>query len=198
MQKMVMQLQKVRQSLQVILNECERKGTDLAPPDPRQFVEEVDITPKLPSKLHAGLTSSKWKERKEVLDDLLTLLNATPRIKEAPEFGELSKALALRVQTDANINCVMVAAQCLEGLAKGLMGGYGRYREVVVPPMLDRLKERKASVTETISAALHAIFETVREPHYLLRSSILNAVVDHISGHLRRRSPRFVQQEPPS
>jgi cytoskeleton-associated protein 5 len=120
----------------------------------------------LPAKLYAGLTSSKWKERKEVLDDLLTLLNATPRIKEAPEFGELSKALALRVQSDANINCVMVAAHCLEGLAKGLMGSYGRYREVVVPPMLDRLKERKVSVTDTISSALHAIFETVREVYY--------------------------------
>ncbi|KAI0302252.1 ARM repeat-containing protein [Russula brevipes] len=135
-------------------------GEDLTPPDPRQLAEEVDITPKLPAKLHASLTSSKWKERKEVLDDLLTLLNSTPRIKEAPEFGELSKALALRVQSDANINCVMVAAQCLEGLAKGLMGSYGRYREIVVPPMLDRLKERKASVTDTIGAALDAIFET--------------------------------------
>ncbi|KAI0256910.1 armadillo-type protein [Lactifluus subvellereus] len=119
---------------------------DLAPPDPRQFVEEVDIRPKLPANLHANLTSSKWKERKEVLDDLLTLLNATPRIKEAPD--------------DANINCVMVAAQCLEGLAKGLMGHFGRYREIVVPPMLERLKERKASVTDTVGASLDAIFET--------------------------------------
>jgi cytoskeleton-associated protein 5 len=150
----------------MICSECERYGTDLAPPDPRQFAEEVDITPNLPAKLYAGLTSSKWKERKEVLDGLLTLLNATPRIKEAPEFGELSKALALRVQSDANINCVMVAAHCLEGLAKGLMRNYGRYREIVVPPMLDRLKERKASVTDTISSALHAIFETVREVYY--------------------------------
>ncbi|KAH9981072.1 armadillo-type protein [Lactifluus volemus] len=133
---------------------------DLAPPDPRQFAEQVDITPKLPANLHAKLTSSKWKERKEVLDDLLTLLNATPRIKEASEFGELCKALALRVQSDANINCVMVAVQCLEGLAKGLMGHFGRYREIVVPSMLERLKERKATVTDTIGASLDAIFET--------------------------------------
>ncbi|KAI9459480.1 armadillo-type protein [Lactarius psammicola] len=133
---------------------------DLAPPDPRQFAEEVDITSKLPANLHTNLTSSKWKERKEVLDDLLTLLNTTPRIKEAAEFGELSKALALRVQSDANINCVMVAAQCLEGLAKGLMGSFARYRETVVPPMLERLKERKATVTDTIGVALDAIFET--------------------------------------
>ncbi|KAI0306375.1 ARM repeat-containing protein [Multifurca ochricompacta] len=133
---------------------------DFAPPDPRQFAEEVDITPKLPANLHTNLTSSKWKERKEVLDDLLTVLNTTHRIKEASEFGELSKALALRVQSDANINCVMVAAQCLEGLAKGLMGNFARYRETVVPPMLERLKERKANVTDTIGATLDAIFET--------------------------------------
>ncbi|KAI0283127.1 ARM repeat-containing protein [Russula aff. rugulosa BPL654] len=153
---------------------------DLAPPSPRQLAEEVDITPNLPAKLYAGLTSSKWKERKEVLDDLLTLLNATPRIKEAPEFGELSKALALRVQSDANINCVMVAAQCLEGLAKGLMGNYGRYREIVVPPMLDRLKERKVSVTDTISSALHAIFE----------STTLTDVIGDILPALSNKNPQ--------
>ncbi|KAH9180770.1 armadillo-type protein [Lactarius sanguifluus] len=128
---------------------AEEEGTDLAPPDPRQFAEEVDITPKLPANLHKNLTSSKWKERKEVLDELLTLLSATPRIKEAAEFGELSKALALRVQSDANINCVM-----------DLREAFARYREIVVPPMLERLKERKAIVTDTIGVALDAIFET--------------------------------------
>jgi cytoskeleton-associated protein 5 len=92
---------------------------------------------------------------------LLTLLNATPRIKEATEFGDMSKSLAARVQSDANINCVMVAAQCLEALAKGLLTSFARYRETVVPPMLERLKERKASVTDIIGAALDAIFSTV-------------------------------------
>ncbi|KAI0064593.1 ARM repeat-containing protein [Artomyces pyxidatus] len=133
---------------------------DLAPPDPRQFAEEVDIVPKLPSGLQTNLTSSKWKERKEALDDLLTLLNATPRIKEASEIGELAKSLATRVQADANINCVMVAAQCMEALAKGMMSSFARYRETVVPPMLERLKERKANVTDTIGAALDAVFQT--------------------------------------
>ena len=67
------------------------------------------------------------------------------------------------MQSDANINCVMVAAQCLEGLAKGLMGRFARYRETVVPPMLERLKERRVTVTDTIGVALDAIFETVSE-----------------------------------
>jgi hypothetical protein len=194
----MLQRKKVRQPFPVYFWQCESQGADLAPPDPRQFAEEVDITPKLPANLYTNLTSSKWKERKEVLDDLLTLLNATPRIKEAAEFGELSKALALRVQSDANINCVTVAAQCLEGLAKGLMGSFGRYREIVVPPMLERLKERKASVTDLIGVALDAIFETVSEVVHPQVPSFLSAVADHTCRHPWQYTARFLQQEPSS
>lgn len=107
------------------------------------------------------LTSSKWKERKEVLDELLTVLSATPRIKEASELGELARSLALRIQSDANINCVMTAAACMEALAKGLMSSFARYREAVVPPMLERMKERKVNVTDSIGTALDAVFSTV-------------------------------------
>jgi cytoskeleton-associated protein 5 len=49
----------------------------------------------------------------------------------------------------------------VEALAKGMMTAFGRYRETVVPLMLERLKERKASVTDTIGAALDAVFHTV-------------------------------------
>ncbi|KZT11388.1 ARM repeat-containing protein [Laetiporus sulphureus 93-53] len=133
---------------------------DKAPPDPRMFAEEVDIVPKLPSNLQASLGSSKWKERKEVLDELLSLVSATPRIKEAAELGDLAKSLATCVHKDANVNCVMAAAGCIEGLAKGLMNAFGRYRESVVPPMLERLKERKATVTDAIGSALDAVFTT--------------------------------------
>jgi hypothetical protein len=126
------------------------------------MAEPVDIVPKLPSSLKAGLASSKWKERKEVLDELLTLVHATPRIKDASELGELARSLAACIQKDANINCVMAAAGCMEGLAKGVMAPFGRYRESVVGPMLERLKERKANVTDSIGAALDAVFSTVR------------------------------------
>ncbi|THH12641.1 hypothetical protein EW146_g7506 [Bondarzewia mesenterica] len=133
---------------------------DLLPPDPRQFAEEIDIVSKLPSNFHANLTSSKWKERKEALDDLLTLLDATLRIKDVSELGELAKSLATRIQADANINCVMSAAQCMESLAKGMSNAFARHRETVVPPMLERLKERKTSVTDSIGVALDAVFNT--------------------------------------
>ncbi|KIJ17379.1 hypothetical protein PAXINDRAFT_74088 [Paxillus involutus ATCC 200175] len=129
---------------------------DIDLPDPRSMAEPVDIVAKFPSKMQANLTSSKWKERKEVLDDLLTLVNATPRIKDAPELGELVRSLATCIQKDANINCVMAAANVMEGLAKGVMHPFGRFREAVVLPMLERLKERKANVTDAIGTALDA------------------------------------------
>ncbi|KAF7363414.1 Microtubule associated protein [Mycena sanguinolenta] len=133
-----------------------------APLDPLAFVDPVDV--KLPPSLHSLLTSSKWKERKEVLDELLTLLTSTPRIKDGPEIGELSKALAGRIQSDANVNCVMTAAACLETLVKAMKGSFARYREIVVAPMLERLKERKANVTDSIGDALDAVFTSTTLP----------------------------------
>lgn len=140
------------------------------------MAEPVDIVPKLPSSLKAGLASSKWKERKEVLDDLLTLVNSTPRIKDASELGDVARSLAVCIQKDANVNCVMVAAGCLEGLAKGMMSPFGRYRESVVGPMLERLKERKANITDAIGAALDAVFSTVNLIFYSLICTMLTSL----------------------
>ena len=150
-----------------IINLC---ASEAAPLDPRAFAEAVDIVPKLPASFQTNLKSSKWKERKEALDDLATLLSSTPKIKDSPELGDLAKSLATCVAKDANINCVMVAANCLEELAKGLMSSFAKYRESVVSPMLERLKERKANVTDAIGAALDAVFSTV-SPHYASKDS---------------------------
>lgn len=148
------------------------------------MAEETDVVEKLPSSLQAGLGSSKWKERKEVLDELQALLNGTPRIKDAPGLGDLAKSLATCIHKDANINCVMTAVSCLEILAKGLMGSFARYREAVVGPMLERLKERKTNVTDAIGAALDAVFATVRP---VTRP----AVSSHSQSRCRPRCPIF-------
>ncbi|KAF8136324.1 hypothetical protein EV363DRAFT_1395442 [Boletus edulis] len=136
-------------------------------PDPRSLAEPVDIVAKFPSNLQANLTSSKWKERKEILDDLLALVNAAPRIQDAPELAELAKSLATCIHKDANINCVITAANVMEGLAKGIMTPFGRLREAIVPPMLERLKERKVNVTDAIGAALDAVFMTTSLPNII-------------------------------
>ncbi|GJJ12392.1 hypothetical protein Clacol_006634 [Clathrus columnatus] len=133
--------------------------------DPRAFAEEVDVVLKLPPNYAAALNSSKWKERKEALDEILTALN-TPKIKDSPELSDLIKALAGRMG-DANVNCVIVAANCIEALAKGLMQAFARHRETIVPPLLGRLKERKQSVTDALGLALDAVFVTTTLPDIL-------------------------------
>ena len=130
-------------------------------PDPLQFMSEVDVVKKFPAGLYTNLASSKWKDRKTALDDLAAVLTPLQKIQDAPaDFGELTKALAGRM-TDANIMCVIAACQCLGGLATGLGAPFARYRELVVTPMLERLKERKQNVQDAIGNALDAIFSTV-------------------------------------
>jgi cytoskeleton-associated protein 5 len=129
--------------------------------DPRKFAEETDITGEIPSGFHAALSSSKWKERKEALDDLATVLGKTLRIKDSPELGGLCKDLAGRMG-DANINCVIVAANCIETLAKGLGSNFAKHKDTVMKPMLERLKERKQLVADALGSSLDAVFATVR------------------------------------
>lgn len=138
-----------------------RLSPDLSPPDPRSFAEPVNIVPKMPASFYANLKSSKWKERKEALDELSTLVSSTLVIEDAADLGELSRSLAACIAKDANVNCVIVAANCLEGLAKGMQKSFAKHHESVVPLMLERLKERKANVTDPIGTALDAIFATV-------------------------------------
>lgn len=168
-----------------------------AAPDPRAFAEEVDIVPKLPSGYLAALASSKWKERKEALDEIVTALN-TPKIKDASELGELVKALAGRMN-DANINCVMGAAACLEALANGLMKAFARHRETVVPPMLGRLKERKQNVVDALGSALDAVFTTVsslfHHLSYITRQWPAH-ILDDACGYHCRYSASVVRQKP--
>lgn len=124
----------------------------------------VDVMAKVPKDLFDRLASTKWKDRKEALDDLHTAVNA-PAIEDS-NFMEIMSALA-KCMKDANIMVVTVAANCVELLAKGLKKNFGKYRPVVMAPILDRLKERKQTVTDALGAALDAICATSGMSDYL-------------------------------
>lgn len=172
---MLLELQKKRMKLKVcspILNQVASvtdSEADEALLDPRASAEPEDIVSKIPANLKAGLASSKWKERKEVLDELLAVCSAPMRIKDASELGDVARSLAICIQKDANVACVVAAASCMEALAKGIMAPFGKYREGIVSHMLERLKERKASVTDVIGQALDAVFVTVSSYNHCSR-----------------------------
>ena len=69
--------------------------------------------------------SVKWKERKEVLDELLPLAQS-PKISPG-DYGELVKALKKVITKDSNVMIVAVAGNIVAGLATGLRKGFQSY-----------------------------------------------------------------------
>ncbi|KAK3312987.1 armadillo-type protein [Apodospora peruviana] len=135
-------------------------GGDVEEPaeiDAFDLAEPQDVLNKLPKDFYDNLGSSKWKERKEALEALYAIVNV-PRIKDA-DFGQVNHSLA-KCMKDANIAVVTQAAQCIELLAKGMRKGYSRYRSIVMQPIMERLKEKKQTVSDALSAALDAVFLT--------------------------------------
>lgn len=119
------------------------------------LAEPIDVISKIPADFYEMMASSKWKDRKDALDNLFTILN-TPRVKEGP-YDELVRVFAKSMK-DANIAVVTVAANCTEKLATGLRKSFGRYRSTILGPMMERLKEKKQSVADALGAALDAVF----------------------------------------
>ncbi|KAK2871556.1 hypothetical protein FQN49_003060 [Arthroderma sp. PD_2] len=145
------------------------------------LVEPVDILAMAPKDLHQNLASSKWKDRKDALDDLYKVVNV-PRIKEG-HFDELCGDLA-RCMKDANVLVVTVAANTICAMATGLRRSFGKYRPVVMPPMMERLKEKKTTVSTAIGQGLDAVF----------LSTSLSECLDDILGFLKHKNPQVKQE----
>ncbi len=117
--------------------------------------EPVNALAKVPKDLQERLASSKWKDRKEALDELFTAVNV-PKIKDG-DYGEVVRSLA-KCMKDAHIAVVMEAASCVEVIAKGLKKSFAKYRSTIMAPMMERFKEKKQSVADALGAGLDAVF----------------------------------------
>lgn len=117
--------------------------------------EAVDVFAKIPKDFNERLGSTKWKDRKEVLEETQKALD-TPRIAEGP-FDDLVRGFAKSMK-DANVAVVITAANCVELLAKGLKKSFNKYRKDIMNAMMERLKEKKQTVTDALGGALDASF----------------------------------------
>lgn len=134
-------------------DELETEGVEI---DAFDLAEPQDVLSKVAPDFSEQLASTKWKERKEALEALYAVLNV-PRIKDG-DFGEIARGLGPKCMKDANVAVVTQAAQCIEILAKGLRKPFGKYRSIVSGPIMERLKEKKASVSDALGAALDQVF----------------------------------------
>ncbi|POV97777.1 hypothetical protein PSTT_14859 [Puccinia striiformis] len=121
--------------------------------DPYDLADPVAILDQLPSGFYQHLAS------KEALDPLLTTLKPAIKIKK-DHYDKLVKSLAGRM-ADANILCVIGAANCLECLANGLSSEFAKYRSLMVVPILKKFKEKRVNVVEALGNCLDAMAVTV-------------------------------------
>ncbi len=107
------------------------------------------------------IASTKWKDKADLCEASLKALEANPLLVDHPDLGAYAAALGKRM-SDTNVNVVASAAKVIGALAAGVQNkGFGKYRGSVVPPMLERLKEKKKNVTEAIGNALDVVAKTV-------------------------------------
>ncbi|KAF2642707.1 ARM repeat-containing protein [Massarina eburnea CBS 473.64] len=139
--------------------------------------EAVDVLAKIPKDYTERLASSKWKDRKDVLDEVQKVLTV-PKVAEGP-YDEVLRGFAKSMK-DANISVVMTAANCVELLAKGLGKSFAKYRSSIMSPMMERLKEKKQSVSDAIGAALDAVFASTK----------LSECLEEIIGFLTHKNPQ--------
>ncbi|KAL9612564.1 MAG: hypothetical protein Q9167_002861 [Letrouitia subvulpina] len=160
--------------------EAEIGGEDDAPAEMDTFdlAEPVEILGKVPSNFHESMGSVKWKDRKDALDALYSVVKVD-RIKDG-HYDEIMSALAKSMK-DANIAVVTVAANCIECFAKGLRHGFSKYRNKVMAPVMERLKEKKQSVADALGAALDAVF----------LSTGLTDCLDDILEFLKHKNPQI-------
>jgi regulator of replication initiation timing len=161
-------------------DDAEDAGDDAEEPgeiDTFDLAEPEDVFKKIPPNFHDLLASSKWKERKEAVDALHAALNV-PRIKDG-DFNEVTRGLA-KCMKDANVAVVTQAALCIELLAKGLRAGFAKYRPTVMQPIMDRLKEKKATVADALGVALDGVFG----------STNLTECMEDITAYLGNKNPQ--------
>ncbi|KAI5461968.1 armadillo-type protein [Mariannaea sp. PMI_226] len=145
--------------------------------DAFDLAEPQDVTKKIPANFSEMLASSKWKDRKEAVDALHQALNV-PRIKDS-DFSEVNRGLA-KCMKDANVAVVTQAALCIQALATGLRKSYAKYRTIVMQPIMDRLKEKKATVADALGGALDAVFT----------STDLTECLEDITAYLTNKNPQ--------
>ena len=129
--------------------------------DPFDLLPEQTITDKLPVDFHDRINSAKWKDRVEALSEFWdgTLSKVKKLRAKGQDYSEILSIMAHIVQKDANVQAVTIAAQCIQMICAKLRtpGFTKHYVTIVFVPLLERTKEKKPSVIESIRQALRTV-----------------------------------------
>ncbi|KAL8192496.1 hypothetical protein R6Q57_027681 [Mikania cordata] len=123
--------------------------------DEYELVDPVDIlTPLEKSGFWNGVKATKWSERKDAVAEL-TKLASTKRIAPG-DFSEICRTLK-KLITDVNIAVAVEAVQAIGNLALGLRTNFSASSRFMLPVLLEKLKEKKPTMTEALTNTLQAV-----------------------------------------
>lgn len=127
--------------------------------NPLDLVEPEDVISKFPKDLNERISSTKWKDRVEILEEIMKILEKSVKISPNDEYNLFFRTLA-KCMKDANVQVVQLASDCVSHLVKGL-GNHFQYKATILLPIIERTKEKKQSVADALSNALDSIFTVV-------------------------------------
>lgn len=126
--------------------------------DEYELVDPVDIlTPLEKSGFWNGVKATKWSERKDAVAEL-TKLASTKRIAPG-DFTEICRTLKKLIM-DVNIAVAVEAVQAIGNLARGLRTHFSASSRFLLPVLIEKLKEKKPTMTEALSQTLQAIHKS--------------------------------------
>jgi len=123
--------------------------------DEYELVDPVDIlTPLEKSGFWDGVKATKWSERRDAVSELGKLASAK---RIAPgDFSEVSRTLK-KLITDVNIAVAAEAVQAIGNLARGLRKDFSGGSRLLLPALLEKLKEKKPVMADALTQSLQAM-----------------------------------------
>lgn len=129
--------------------------------DPFSILKEQSILDKLPENFNERITSPKWKDRVEVLQEFYdNVLSKAKKLKAtSQDYSFLISTLSSIIHKDANVQAVTIASQSIEAIIEKLrLPGFNKNLVTLCfVPLLERTKEKKQSVIDSIRLTLHSI-----------------------------------------
>lgn len=123
--------------------------------DEYDLVDPVDIlAPLEKSGFWEGTKAVKWSERRDAVAELTKLASA--KKISSGDFTEVCRTLK-KLVTDVNIAVAVEAVQAIGNLAKGLRKDFSSGSRLLLPLLLEKLKEKKPVMVEALSQALQAM-----------------------------------------
>lgn len=123
--------------------------------DEYDLIDPVDIlSPLEKSGFWEGVKAAKWSERRDAVAELTKLASA--KKIASGDFTEVCRTLK-KLITDVNLAVGVEAVQATGNLARGLRKDFSGGSRLLLPILLEKLKEKKAVMSDALTQTLQAL-----------------------------------------